>query len=205
VLKTPVTLTTQQSNQGWGLTFGFADYKIKKVEYRLDGQGEFKDNGTVGAVNPQTGLPMPNPYVDAGKLSEGEHKIEVRYVDMADKLNGPYVLTFNTATATLANAKQMLNQFSSSWLSWRDYDGKMLLYFTSLLTHRDALKTIRYSLDGEAVDKTFDFDPPKPGEGPNEVGSKPIFIEVPAATKSATVELEFTDGTKSEKKTFQRQ
>lgn len=204
VLKTPVTLTTQQTNQGWNLIFGFADFKLKKVEYRLDGQGEFKDTGSSAAANPQTGLPMPNVFVDAGKLTEGEHKVEVRYVDMTDKLNGPYTLTFNTTAAALTAGKQMLNQFSSSWLSWRDYDGKTLLYFTALLTQRASLKAIRYSIDGDSLDKTFPFKAPKPGEGPNEIGDGLPYIEVPAAAKSATVELEFADGTKSEKKSFPR-
>ncbi len=204
MLKNPVTLTAQQSNAGWGLVFGFADYKIKKIEYRLDGEGDFKDCGNIGSINTQTGLPMPNTYVDIGKLPEGEHKVEVRYVDMTDKLNGPYVLGFNTTTANLANSKQMINQFSSAWVAWRDYEGKTLLYFTHLMSYRSAIKTIRYSLDGDALDKTFAFTPPKPGEGIGNVGDK-LYLEVPTTAKSVTVEVEFADGTKSEKKKFPKQ
>jgi hypothetical protein len=174
------------------------------VEYKLDGAAEFKDTGFASAVNPQTGQPMPNTYIDAGPLTAGEHKLEVRYTDMGDKVNGPYTLTFNTASAAMAQQKQMLTQFSSSWLSWRDYEGKTLLYFTQLLTQRGALKTIRYSLDGDALDKTFPFKAPKAGEGPNEIGDGLPYIEVPGSSKSATVELEFADGTRSEKKTFPR-
>lgn len=112
VLKTPVTLTPQQTNQGWMLTLGFTDCKPKRVEYRLHGQGEFKDTGLSPNVSPQTGLPMPNTFIDAGKLETGEHKIEVRYVDMNDKLNGPWTLSFNTNAAALAAGKQVVNQFS---------------------------------------------------------------------------------------------
>jgi len=204
VLKTPVTLSTQQSNQGWMLTFGFADFKLKKIEYRLDGQGDFKDTGLGTVANPQTGLPMPNPFVNAGTLSAGEHTVEVRYTDMADQVNGPYKLTFNTNAAELANTKQVLTQLAPNWLLFRDYDGKLLLYFTSLLSHRGALKSIRYSLDGDALDKTFPFEKPSAGEGPYETGKGPIFIEVPGGTKSACVQIEFADGTLSEKKTFPR-
>lgn len=70
------------------------------------------------------------------------------------------------ASAALAQGKQMLTQFSSSWVSFRDYDGKTLLYITHFLTQRGALKTIRYSLDGDALDKTFPFDPPSPARNP---------------------------------------
>jgi hypothetical protein len=204
VLKTPVTLSPQQSNDGWMLTFGFADFKLKKIEYRLDGQGEFKDTGLGTVANPQTGLPMPNPFFSAGTLSEGEHSVEVRYTDMSDKVNGPYKLTFNTGTAALNSAKQVLNQLAPNWLLFREYDGKLLLYFTSLLSYRGSLKSIRYSLDGDSLDKTFPFEKPASGEGPYETGKGPIFIEVPANTKSACVQIEYADGTLSEKKTFPR-
>ncbi len=204
VLKTPVTLNAQQSNQGWTITFGFADFKLKKIEYRLDGQGEFKDTGLGTVANPQTGLPMPNPFFSAGTLSEGEHTVEVQYTDMNDQLNGPYKLTFNTNAAALGAAKQVLNQLAPQWLMFRDYDGKLLLYFTSLLSYRGSLKSIRYSLDNDTLDKVFPFEKPAAGEGPYETGKGPIFIEVPAGTKSACVQIEFADGTLSEKKTFPR-
>jgi hypothetical protein len=123
---------------------------------------------------------------------------------MADKVNGPYKLSFDTATAALAAARQMLLLSAGSWLSFRDYDGKTLLYFTTLLTQRGALKSIRWSLDGEALDKTWPFEKPAPGEAPNSIGKGLPFTEVPAATKSACVQVEFSDGTLSEKKTFVR-
>jgi len=204
VLKTPVTLSAQQSNQGWMITLGFADYKVKKIEYRLDEQGDFKDTGLGTVANPQTGLPMPNPFFNAENLKEGEHTVEVRYVDMTDKVNGPYKLSFNTNTAAIAMGKQVLNQLAPTWVMFRDYEGKTLLYFTSLLSYRGALKTIRYSLDTDALDKTYPFKPPAPGEGAFTIGEGLPYIEVPAATKSACVQLEYADGTLSEKKTFQK-
>jgi hypothetical protein len=71
-----------------------------------------------------------------------------------------------------------------------------------LLGYRGTLKSIRYSLDSDALDKTLPFKPPAPGEDAGTVGEGPVFIEVPATTKSASVQLEFIDGTMSDKKTF---
>ena len=193
VLKTPVTLNAQQTNQGWILTFSFTDYKLKKIEYRLDGQGDFKDMGLGTWVNPQTGLPMPNTFFNAEKLSEGDHAVEVQYTDMTDALNGPYKLTFNTYVAALGSAKYELNHLVP-WVSFRDYDGKTLLYFVSLLTRRGSLKSIRYSLDSDQLDQSFPLDAPYTSWQ----------IEVPGATKFACVLVEFADGTLSEKKTFKR-
>ncbi len=204
VLETPVTLNAAQTGQGWTLTFGFADFKLKKIECRLDAQGEFTDTGVGTVLHPQTGLPIPNPTFNAGNLAAGDHSVEVRYTDMSDKLNGPYLLRFNTASASLAAAKQALNQLNPNWLMFRDYDGKTLLYFTAILSYRGSLKTIRYSLDGDTLDKTWPFQPPSPGEAPFTIGEGLPFIAVPGTTKSACVQLEWADGTLSEKKTFPR-
>ncbi len=84
VLENPVTLSANQSNLGWMLNLGFADYKIKSVEYKLDGAAEFKATGFANMTNPQTGLPMPTQTIMVATLSPGEHTLEVRYTDMAD-------------------------------------------------------------------------------------------------------------------------
>ena len=203
VLKNPVSLTAMQSNDGWMMTFGFADYKIKKVEWRYEGDADFKDTGVSTIVNPQTGMPMPNMSVPLGKLKAGTYSMEVRYVDITDKTNGPFKVSFNTEDVTLAFGKQVLGSLMNSWVRLREYDGKLLCYFTSLLSYRSSLKSIRYSVDSEALDKTFAFSPPKPGQSPYEINTdETIYLTLPLTTKSVTVQLEYADGTLSEKKTF---
>lgn len=203
VLKNPVTLTAMQSNDGWMMTFGFADYKIKKVEWRYEGDADFKDTGVSTIMNSQTGMPMPNMSVPLGKLKAGTYSLEVRYVDISDKTNGPFKVSFNTEDVTLAFGKQVLGSMINSWVSLREYDGKLLCYFTTLLSYRGSLKSIRYSVDSEALDKTFAFSPPKPGQSPYEINTdETVYLTLPLNTKSVTVQLEYADGTLSEKKTF---
>lgn len=203
VLKNPVTLTAMQSNDGWMLTFGFADYKIKKIEWRKEGEENFRDTGFSTVMNSQTGLPMPNMSVSVGKLKAGNYPMEVRYVDITDKLNGPFKVSFNTEDATLAMGKQVLGSLTNSWVSLREYDGKLLCYFTTLLSYRSSLKSIRYSIDSEALDKTFPFSPPKPGQSPYEINTEDtIYLTLPKTTQSVSVQLEYADGTMSEMKTF---
>jgi hypothetical protein len=185
------------------LTFGFADYKIKKIEWRNEGDADFKETGVSTIMNPQTGLPMPNMSLSVGKLSPGNHAMEVRYVDMTDKLNGPFKVSFNTESATLAMGKQVLGSLTNSWISLRDYDGKLLCYFTTLLSYRSSLKSIRYSLDNDALDKNFPFKQPAPGQSPYEIGpNDTVYLTLPKATRSVSVQLEFADGTMSEVKKF---
>lgn len=198
VLENPVTLSATQTNQGWMLSLGFADYKIKSVEYKLDGQGEFKSTGFANLTNSATGLPMPSQTVMVATLAPGEHTLEVRYTDMADQLNGPYLLRMDTAGAALKSCKSMLDMTATSWLSIQNGN----VYFTGLLTHRGILKSIRYSFNGNALDKEFPFSPPKPGEGPYEVGEGLPYLKAPEGLKSVSVQVTFTDGSQSEIKKF---
>lgn len=198
VLENPVTLSVNRSNQDWMLTLGFADYKIKNVEYKLDGAGDFKSTGFSNTMNPQTGLPMPSQTIFVATLAPGDHTLEVRYTDMTDKVNGPFVLKLNTAEAAMKAGKAMLDMTVTSWLSIQNGN----VYFTGLLSHRGILKSICYSFDSEKLDQELPFSPPKPGEGPYEVGDGPIYLKAPAGLKFVALQLTFVDGTQSEVKTY---
>jgi hypothetical protein len=200
MLDKPVTLAAQQSNAGWAITLALADYTAKELFYRLDGQGEFKSTGHLAFNSPQTGRPMINTHIPLPNISPGEHQVEVRYTDKNDAVNGPYTLKFSTADQQLAQAKQMINATAGSWLMFRDHDGKLLLYFTTLMTARPVIKEVRYSLNSELLDRSFAF---KPSEKMFEPGEN-IFISVPKDTQFACVEVLFKDGTKSAMQKFPR-
>lgn len=195
VLENPVTVTAQQSGAGWAVVFGLTDFKAKELFYKLDGQGEFQSTGHLPNRNPQTGLPMVNLYVPLPNLAPGEHTIEVKYTDKNEQTNGPYTLTFSTSGEQLAQGKMMLNAASGAWLSFRDYDGKVLLYFTTLMSYRPIIKEVRYSLNSDAVDKIFKF---KASEKMFEVGDE-LYLSVPHDSEFATVQVTFKDGTVSPK------
>src|SRR5436190_578593 len=129
VLENPVTLTAQLSGGGWSIIFSLTDFKAKELFYKLDGKGDFQSTGQLPYKNPQTGLPMINTNVPLPNLAAGEHTVEVKYVDKNEKTNGPYTLKFSTGDEQLAQGKMMLNMTKGSWLMFRDYDGKVLLYF----------------------------------------------------------------------------
>jgi Domain of unknown function (DUF4062) len=193
VLENPVTVTAQQSNSGWGAIFSLTDFKAKELFYRLDGKGEFVSTGHLPYQSPQTGLPMINTFVPMPNLPPGEHTIEVKYTDKNGATNGPYTLKFSTGDQQFAQAKMSLNMVSGSWLSFRDFQGKTLLYFTTLMSYRPAIKEVRYSLNSEALDQTFKF---KPTDTMFEVGDD-LYLTVPGNTQYANVQLTYKDGTKS--------
>ena len=193
VLENPVALTAQQSNSGWAVIFILTDFKAKELFYKLDGKGDFQSTGHLPMKNAQTGLPMINTHLPLPNLAPGEHTIEVKYVDKNEKTNGPYTLKFSTSDEQFAQGKMMLNSVSGSWLSFRDYDGKVLLYFTTLMSYRPIIKEVHYSLNSEALDQTFKF---KPTEKMFEVGDD-VLLTVPNNSQFASVQVTFKDGTKS--------
>jgi hypothetical protein len=193
VRENPVTVTAQQSNSGWAAVFSLTDFKAKELFYRLDGKGEFISTGHLPYQSPQTGMPMINTFVPMPNLAPGEHTIEVKYTDKNGATNGPYTLKFSTGDQQFSQAKMSLNMVSGSWLSFRDYDGKVLLYFTTLMSYRPAIKEVRYSLNSEALDQTFKF---KPTDKMFEVGDD-LYLTVPGNTQFANVQLTYKDGTKS--------
>ena len=201
VMENPVTLTAQQSNAGWAVNLGLADYRVKEIFFRLDGAGEFKSTGHLPNQNPQTGLPMVNVHVPLPGLSPGEHTVEVKYTDKNDASNGPFTLKFSTASEQLAQGKMMLNVTAGSWLAFRDFDGKLLLYFTQLMSFRPVISEIKYSLDSDELDKTFAF---KPTEKMYEVEGTP-YLAVPKETQFACVQVTYKDGTKSDVQKILRQ
>jgi hypothetical protein len=193
VLESPVNVIAQQSNSGWSVTFTLTDYKAKELFYKLDGKGDFQSTGHLPYNNTQTGLPMVNTYVPLPNLPSGEHTIEVKYTDKNGASNGPYTLKFSTNAEQLAQGKMSLNMTAGSWLSFRDYDGKVLLYFSHLMSYRPIIKEVRYSLNSEALDQTFHF---KPTDTMYTVGDE-VYLAVPGDTRFANVQVTYKDGTKS--------
>ncbi|MFZ1221048.1 MAG: DUF4062 domain-containing protein [Chthoniobacterales bacterium] len=194
VLENPISLTAQYSNSGWAIIFILTDFKAKELFYRLDGKGEFVSTGHLPTKNAQTGLPMIQTYVPLPNLAPGEHSVEAKYVDRNDKSNGPYTLKFSTQGEELAQGKQMLEMTKGSWLSFRDYDGKVLLYFTHLLSYRPVIKEIRYSINSEALDREFKF---KPSDKMFIAGDDVVYLSVPPDSQYASVQITYKDGTKS--------
>ncbi|MEZ6008583.1 MAG: STY4199 family HEPN domain-containing protein [Planctomycetota bacterium] len=201
VLENPVTLNAMQSNAGWGLTFIIAE-EAREILWRRKNQGEFKSTGQQPGTRSASGFPMPVMYVAISDDTPGV--IEVKYVDAKGRERGPYELTFDPEQQRIAMMKSTLEMTSNGWLSFRDWDGKVLVYFTQLISMRAGIKEVRWSLDSEDLDRVWAlpaFDPANPYAVPDDAT---IYVEVPATTKYAAVQLTYRDGTTSDVKTFKR-
>ncbi len=202
VLENPVSASGMRSNAGWSVTLSIAD-TVKEILYRVGREGEFRSTGFLPGIRTQAGLPMAKPSIELPP-DAARAVIQVKYKDPRDREHGPYEVVFDPEVMLLESTKSALELTRNSWLSFRDYDGKVLLYFTPLLSYRSALSEIRYGLDTDTPDKTFAFSPADPRQPYAVDPDDPLWLTVPETTRYAVVQLTYKDGTRSEVVTIRR-
>ena len=198
-LENPITLNPMRSNQGWMINMSIAD-QAREIFVKLPGK-EFKSTGFMqGAVDPSTGQPIATPFVELpGNAVKTD--IEIKYTDIRGDTRGPFTMVFNPALALVASQKNILNQFTNGWISFRLWDGRMLVYFSHLVSYRCAIETVHYGIDNDRPDQVFDVgpcDPNNPHAIPENGPGSVIHKDIPKATDFMTVRLDFADGTQSE-------
>jgi hypothetical protein len=202
VMANPVELRWMSTNGGWMGAVSIAEPALE-IFWKGPGQPEFKSTGPSPSRDPRTGKPYPNMTIT---LPENTPKAEfqIKYINASGQEMGPFALPFDPALSSLVESKHTLELTRTSWVSFRDWDGKLLLYFSHLLSYRGVLKEIRYGVDKDIPDTKYPFPPyDKPGFAPISEDVT-IHIEVPATTQSVTVQLTFRDGTQSEIVRFNR-
>jgi hypothetical protein len=94
--------------------------------------------------------------------------------------------------------KQILNMTKGSWVSFRDFNGKQLIYFTHLESYACGIKTVHYSINSDVLDRVWELQPCDP-QNPNAVTKDIIYLTLPLGTaKSIAVKVTFADGSDSE-------
>lgn len=196
VLANPVEVRWMPTNAGWMGNISVAE-AAREIFWKGPGMADFKSTGFASNRDPRTGEPMPQMTVSLSQeAARGE--IAVKYTNAAGASMGPYTLLFDPASAALVETKHILDLTRNSWVSFRDWDGKLLLYFSHLLSHRGALREIRYGLDRDQPDQSYPFPPTdQPGVAPisDEVS---IYTAVPLTTQFVTVQVIYRDGSSSE-------
>jgi uncharacterized caspase-like protein len=195
-----VTMNASRSNQGWMLSFSIAE-AVQEIFVTLPGKAQ-ESTGFLSNVDPRTGKPMARPFVELPGNAPAMN-VQIRYRDSSGQMRGPFNVAFNPSAALDAGMRDMLNMTKTSWLSFRDYDGRRLLYFTSLLTGRCAIREVRYGLNTMTPSTIFTL-PPCDSRDPYAVPSEAtIYLETPLTTRFASVQLTFSDGTKSDVQRFE--
>ncbi len=192
---TPVKLSLSRHNSGWNVTLLMQE-EAKEIFYRVGDTGDFKSTGMTDTTSKTTGYPVPRIYFPLSANTKTE-VIQIKYTDTGGEIRGPYALDFNPNAALFKGQKDILEQTRTSWISYRDFDGKLLVYFTHMMSYRCGIKEIKYSVDNTDLDKTFNVPACNPKKPYNIPDNGKIYLQAPLSTKFFNVQVTYYDGSQS--------
>jgi hypothetical protein len=135
--------------------------------------------------------------VDLGELPPGRYRVEVEALGLDGVTVGAYTLALDPREEELRFHKKILAETATVWVELDDREEwqETILYFTHLVSYKEALKEVRWSLDSCALDRRFPLSPPAPGAGSGEIaGDDKLYERVPTTVGFACVELVYRDG-----------
>ncbi|MER9336736.1 methyl-accepting chemotaxis protein [Mesorhizobium sp. M0293] len=197
------SLTPMRSNQGWSMTISLPE-PATAISWRMGDSGPFTDTGFLAMNDQTTGKPMANPSFEMPD-STVAGIIAIKYLDIRGRETGPFDIRFDPETALQQGNKQILDQFWTSWIAFDSGGNHGLVYFTQMLSYRCAIKEVRYSLNGAALDKSLEI-PPCDKKDPYAIPyDAKGYFKVADSVKSMSVQVTYTDDTKSPVREYKRQ
>ncbi|MGL4495524.1 MAG: adenylate/guanylate cyclase domain-containing protein [Beijerinckiaceae bacterium] len=196
------TMIYMRSNSGWMATVQTAE-AASEIAWRTDPNAEFKSTPFSTTIDPRTNKPAPMPFFEFPGQTE-QATFQVRYRDASGQWIGPFDIPFDWQQALLKSQRQILEQSTTSWFSFRnDAPYNNLLYYTHLVSYRCAVSKIEYALDDSAPKEIV--LPPCDKRDPMAIPSNVTpYVRIPAGTKAVTVRLTYADGAQSDKVTIAR-
>ncbi|MEP3277129.1 MAG: caspase family protein [Stappiaceae bacterium] len=197
------TMQFMRHNTGWIANIAVPE-AAQSISYRIGNQGAFRQTPKNTYVDQRTGEKMPQTHFEM-KPNTAPGPIFVKYTDANGQENGPFEIMFNPGLELPTGDKNTLEQTSTGWLSFRDYDGKVLLYTTHLQSYACGIKEAYYGLDGASVSTKISINNCNT-DNPHAVDTdnQDLYFSVPQTTKMVAVKLVYFDGTESEVVTFER-
>lgn len=190
-------------NGGWNVNVQIPE-AATEIAWRMKETDEFQSTAMSPALDPRTGKPMPLPSFQLPPEME-QATLEVRYRDASGAWVGPFAQPFEWRAALVASQRQILDQFSTSWLAFRnDAPFDQLLYFTHLVSYRCAIAKAEVGFDDGPVDRELPM-PPCDRKNPMAIPSSMTpYIKINPGVKSVTVKLTYADGAQSKPVTIRR-
>ncbi len=139
--------------------------------------------------------------VDVGIPPEtGRTTLYVGYLDASGREAGPYPVPFDPESARVASARETLERFPDSWVSFRT-DVPDVLSYAQLAANRCGIASVRIGYGDEPPSRRVPL-PACDGRGAADAG--PSVIPLPAGTEAVQVQIAYADGSESPVRTFRR-
>jgi hypothetical protein len=201
----PVSLRILGYGPGWTLYFRLEeDFSARAIRYRFGNDPEWRSTRPDIHIDLITGERFPRGTVrlNPGEVKLGRHRLEVKLTDWSGVESVPYVLWFDPEAAELVKkGKEDLLAADSKWAVFDDeYD---LLRFGALHNSQEALREVRYSFDGCALDKRLAFRPwSRLGDKRSDIND--FFIRGVKDVSSVCGQIVFRDGEVTEPRQYFR-
>jgi hypothetical protein len=191
-----VKIISSLTNSGWMWTFDILMHEpVKEIFYRFAEEDTFTSTGFTRVRDRRTGLVQPRSDVEV-PLFTGTRTFFVKYITSSESEHGPYPLVVNAVQYIAAETKAVLELTRNAWVAFREYpEGRMLLYFTHLVSYKNGLKEIQYSIDNQSLSQHVRFTPDWSGPGaPGIAEDDETCIEIPMSSIYVEIKLVFIDG-----------
>ncbi len=197
----PVALNARRHEDYWRLYFDLEDYlSVREIRYRFGNDPEWHPARPSRNIDLITGERFPDQSLTLtpDEVRLGRHRLEVKLKDWDGVESGPYVLWFDPEAEIIQEGKRNILEAGSEWADFNDpYD----LVDFNLLSWRAALREIRYSFNGCALDRRFPF---RVWTRLSEVskGFESSFIRDVKDVQSVCIQVVFRDGEVTEPRQY---
>ncbi len=189
----------QRSNQGWQVTISLPEPALQ-FGYRVGEDGEFTDTGLMPNIDQRTGQPMPVTWFQL----PGDQAAVNLFVTWRDKRGeeaGVFPVRFDPDNELKANMKQMIDMTWTSWVSFREFNGR-LIYFSGLQSFSCGLSKIEYAYNGTGEFVEWPLQECDPANPYSVRDNAKLYDNVPKNVKNVQVRVTYFDGTVSKEQNY---
>lgn len=191
-----------RSNTSWIVSLSLPE-PATAIQWRVGEKDDFKSTGELRSIDQRTGKPMPNPSFELPGSSP-RVRLFVRYNDASGQAQGPFPIDFEPRTELVRSQRDILQRFSSNWVAINTSgNASKLLYFTHLVSYRCAIARVELLFDDSPLSMQLRLPPCNPADPHAVPHDARVFMPMPSSAKKVTVTVNFADGGKPEKRTFQ--
>jgi len=180
----------------WRIELGLEE-KSTEIFWATDENGEFESTGPALGVrkkDARTGKLHPSPFfkISARKLLESgpNTQIHVKYADAKGKMQGPFALDFDPQAEAKSMARRAMGNIPRSWARFQEDELVFRLFLKTDIRNIDA---VDYALNNEVPNLSM----PVPRRKYSHATKSEYSLPVDETVKFASLQVTYTDGTKS--------